>query len=272
MKYLAADPAPCLQPFILRYYQINGYTSEHQPYREFTFPNGFTSMVLHFEEPIQVSNVGYDGRHIPRSYIFGKYTKPVFVNHAFGAADVFGVIFHPGRFHLFLSLPQQELTNQLLDVADGFGEEMPDVLDRMYHNPSFQARINILERFFVKKLHYKDFRLDVVDAVVNHIFQDAGKTKVYQLARKFGLSRQHLNRLFLPRLGLNVKEYSRTIRFNFALRAILSGGCADLLQAAVDFGYHDESHLIKDFHDFTKGRPSEFLGEDNELARFLMPE
>ncbi|MCE7924097.1 MAG: AraC family transcriptional regulator [Haliscomenobacteraceae bacterium CHB4] len=270
MIYQQTFPSPLLQPFIVRYYQVNGIGSEADPYLECTLPNGYTSLVFHFEEKIKVSNVRYDGDAIPHFYIFGKYTAPIFVRHTFGKADVFGVIFKPAAFYHFFDAPQQELTDQLVDVKDGLGKEMDEALDRMYRPPELEHRKTVLETFFLKRLAGKDICENVVDASLAEILHRQGNLKVQDLAKRFRVTRQHLNRLFLQRIGLNVKDYSRTIRFNAALRALTTDRYTDLMQAVADFGYCDESHLIKDFHHFTGGRPSDFLGKENALAKFLM--
>ena len=270
MKYLTALPSPQLSPYILKYYQVIGITSNDSPYQEFTLPNALTSFVFHFRKPIEVSNVSYDGKKIPEFYIFGKYTKPIFVSHTFGKVDVFGVIFQPGSFRYFLRLPQNELTNQLLDVREGFGNKMGDLVDRMAETQDFHNRISLIEAYFKKRLSCQAFNFDKVAHVLAIIYQKCGNIQVQKLAKEVGLSRQYLNKLFLEREGLNVKEYTRIVRFNCALKAITSNNPIDIMQAVLDFGYHDQSHLIKDFHHFTQGRPKDFFQKENQLAKFLM--
>lgn len=269
MNYQLAYPSKPLIPFILRYYQVNGIGSESQPYEEFTLPNGLTSLVFHFGEKIVVNNVKYDGYDIPKFYVFGKYTQPVFVRHTFGEADVFGVIFQPAAFHYFLPVPQQELTDVLVDVRDGLGKEMDDVLDQMYEK-TFSERIKIIEQFFQRRLAGREYLPSLVDRALFEILQTNGKIQVHDMVRQFKVSRQHLNRVFVPQVGLSVKEFARIYRFNQGLNALSSAKKTDLLQIAVEFGYHDASHLIKDFHHFTSGRPSDFLSGNTELAKFLM--
>ncbi|MCB9052419.1 MAG: AraC family transcriptional regulator [Lewinellaceae bacterium] len=270
MKYLFTSPAPALQPFILRYYQVRGFTSESEPYKEFTLPNGLASLVFHFEEKIKVSNVEYNGEDIPQFYIFGQYTKPVFVRHTFGKADVFGVVFQPAAFHYFLGVPQQELTDKLIDVRDGLGREANEVLERMYTRPTFEARKAIADAFFLKRLRNTEYFENVVNRAVSEILSRHGNVQVKDLTEQFNVSRQHLNRMFLPKVGLNVKEFARTVRFNCALRALSTSKYSELKQVVEDFGFYDESHLVKEFDHFTGGRPSDFLRKENELAKFLM--
>lgn len=270
MHLEVAFPAPLLQPFINRYYQVAAYSTADDPVVDFTPPNGLTSLVFHFARQIRVSNVSYDGDNLPPCYILGKYTKPIFLTHAAGKADVFGVIFQPDGFHYFLGVPQQELTDQLVEVKAGLGPAMERVLDQMYHHPTLAARKHIMENFLVERLAGQEYRQDVVTAVLADIKKQNGKVLVKDVAKKYKVSPLHLRRCFLSRVGLGVKEYARTVRFNYALQAFASDRYHDLEQAALDFGYCDTPHLIKDFHHFTAGRPSDFLDHGHVVAELLM--
>lgn len=270
MNYYELLPSPLLSKFIVRYYHVCGTTSEWQPYEEAALPNGYTSLVFHFEEKIKVSNVGYDGGGIPKFYLFGKYSTPIFVDHRFGKVDVFGVIFKLGFFKYFHSLPQKQITNKLFDVVDVFGCEAERMITEMYRRSTIEERKMIIEDFFIKRLAYKSIVPDVVDAALQYIIQNKGQLQVKAVCHRFNVSRQHLNRLFGERLGLSVKTISRIIRFNVALQGFNKPLQGDLLQVAVDFGYSDASHLIKEFHHFTGGKPSDFISKDNQLARFLL--
>jgi AraC-like DNA-binding protein len=84
-----------------------------------------------------------------------------------------------------------------------------------------------------------------------------GALRVDALAGDLGVSRQHLALQFRQQVGLTPKLFSRICRFRHALvRLRAPGAGGDLAALAADCGYFDQSHLIRDFHDFAASTPA----------------
>lgn len=85
-----------------------------------------------------------------------------------------------------------------------------------------------------------------------------GQILVAELAKKVGYSQRHLNRLFLMQIGMNVKSYTRLVRFNDVLRHIQKSPCffAALSQQT---GYFDQAHFDKDFKAISGVTPQNYL-------------
>ena len=276
LLYEESSPSPILKDFILRFYQVRGFTSSLVSYTESTLPNGYTSLVLHFEEKIKVSNVKYDGEKIPQFYIFGKYTQPIYVEHTFGNVDVFGVIFKPGAFR-FLTREAQSIFTDTLVAVDHLDNKINEILEQMYEAKFhieekllLKERRKLLESFFCKKLEFKRYKANIVDVALSKIYQNKGNIKVKELSKALNISQQHLKRLFRDQIGLTPKFYAKTVRFNNVIKELDKSPNIDLLQLATNYGYHDPSHLIKEFYLFTGNKPSIFLKEENTLAKFLI--
>jgi len=280
ITYHETEPSEDLRPYILKFYNVFGYTSTVCPMVEKTLPNGYTSLVFHFKKKIGVSNVDYDGQDIPQSYVFGKYTKLIEVYHAYGAADTFGMIFQPGAFRHLVPENQQQFTDKLYHVCDvlgkGFWPYYHQLEDSSFHHWAFDPqsilyrRKKIMEEYLFKNLILSDSSQKFVDKVLEDILLNPVGIHLKGLSRKYAVSPQYLNRLFNRKVGLSVYKYARIIRFNQLIRSFDSIPNEDLLQLATDFEYHDISHLVKEFKHFTGDRPSEFLRTTNKLARFLL--
>jgi AraC-like DNA-binding protein len=95
-----------------------------------------------------------------------------------------------------------------------------------------------------------------------------GALRVETLAEGFGVSRQYLAAQFRDHVGLPPKLFARICRFRTARAAALAAtapGSApaaghDWAALALDSGYFDQSHLIRDFHDFAGASPDAHLG------------
>jgi len=91
-----------------------------------------------------------------------------------------------------------------------------------------------------------------------------GALRVETLADTFGVSRQYLAAQFREHVGLSPKLFARICRFRSARAAALAAPAAshghDWATLALDSGYFDQSHLIRDFQDFTGNSPDAHLG------------
>lgn len=74
----------------------------------------------------------------------------------------------------------------------------------------------------------------------------APSTSVSSLADGACLCKKQFERVFRSTIGMNPKEYSRIVRFQKVLW-ILQRGANNYARIAVDCGYADQSHLIRDF-------------------------
>ena len=84
-----------------------------------------------------------------------------------------------------------------------------------------------------------------------------------QLSKEACLSVKQLERKFKERTGVNPKLYQRIIRFDKAFRLKNSHPEFDWLRIALDCGYHDYQHLVKEYKDFTGMSPIAFHEVEN---------
>ncbi|MCE3265188.1 MAG: helix-turn-helix protein [Pseudoduganella sp.] len=89
-----------------------------------------------------------------------------------------------------------------------------------------------------------------------------GALRVETLADGLDVSRQHLAAQFREHVGLSPKLFARVCRFRAARAAALDAPRdRDWAALALDCGYFDQSHLIRDFQDFTGASPDAHLGK-----------
>jgi transcriptional regulator GlxA family with amidase domain len=80
-----------------------------------------------------------------------------------------------------------------------------------------------------------------------------------RLAREVGWSHRHLIARFKQQVGLGPKTAARLVRFDEVLRRLDERRPLDWGLVAVEAGYADQAHLIRDFRQFTGTTPTEFL-------------
>jgi AraC-like DNA-binding protein len=94
----------------------------------------------------------------------------------------------------------------------------------------------------------------LASAVIAH----RGNIIVESLANAAGVPRQHLARQFGEAIGVGPKLYCRLVRFRSALAQASRHRHLDWAQAALALGYTDQSHLIREFREFSGTTPTQF--------------
>jgi AraC-like DNA-binding protein len=95
--------------------------------------------------------------------------------------------------------------------------------------------------------------------------ETAGLISVSSLAKRVNLSNRQLERRFLDTVGMTPKRFCRIRRFQRVLQA-MEEPCANWADAAVECGYYDQAHLIRDFRRLSGLTPACLLGADTDLA------
>ena len=118
-----------------------------------------------------------------------------------------------------------------------------------------------MERALLSHLRNPPERHGAVPAALDVLGQSA-EARVRDVARRVGLSQRRFIQVFAAEVGMTPKLYSRVRRFQQA-RA-LARKTADWARIAVDCGYFDQSHLIRDFLEFSGLTPTDYLRRQSE--------
>jgi methylphosphotriester-DNA--protein-cysteine methyltransferase len=114
------------------------------------------------------------------------------------------------------------------------------------------TRVAVVERLLAE-LPYED------DPLVTHaatLLADAhDEASVSAIAGALGVSERQLERRFLARIGVTPKRFATLRRFERAVA--LATTAPSLTAAALDAGYYDQSHFIRDFRRFAGSSPRE---------------
>lgn len=151
-------------------------------------------------------------------------------------------------------------------IAELAGNEY--VLNDMMHDASFLERVYQEKDFGQQALIFEEGLAQNVDealphdsahhltlAIIDEIYQCHGTERVSDLESKLGYSRRHLTRCFTATMGMDIKTFSRHVRFQYVLHGIRDGRYSSVADAAMAASYCDQSHLQKDFHAFTNTTP-----------------
>jgi AraC-like DNA-binding protein len=95
---------------------------------------------------------------------------------------------------------------------------------------------------------------EVVSHAVRQINRRSGDIRMRDLAASCNLSERQLERLFLDKVGIAPTLYARIRRFRSVLDCLEDPGTFEplrLADLAAEYGYTDQSHMARDFRNFS---------------------
>ncbi|RDC66254.1 helix-turn-helix domain-containing protein [Adhaeribacter pallidiroseus] len=176
----------------------------------------------------------------------------------------FNIAFQPTALFQLTGISAFELTNQYLDAELIFSKNIRLILEQLQNAASYHQMVTIGDRFvtsLVSNARRETHRLDTISRMMIY---SGGKASLNWLAGESCLSTKQFTRKFYERTGVNPKTYLRIIRFTKAIHLKNAYPHRDWLRIALECGYFDYQHLVKDYKEFTKHIPNDFhLLENN---------
>ena len=257
MAYFFHLPSPPLNFYINRFYYLN----DSVPFpREKILPLPAIDLKINFGGVFQV----YDTDHsrpfttLTESWALGLWSTYHIVDWPLDLQYV-GVSFKPGGAYPFLGLPLSELQNQIVPLDTIWGSFAAEIRERLYAAPTIQARFDMLEKLFLARLCEAPLGLKAVQYAMAEIARRHGALSIRELSESMGMSQKHLIVQFKQMVGFTPKELGRLYRFADILASIDLTQPVDWTLVAHQFRYHDQSHFIRDFKEFTGHTPTDYL-------------
>ncbi len=160
------------------------------------------------------------------------------------AGEYFGIRFYPAALRHFFDLNVAEITNQYVNNQFFPCQCFAELHNILYQNSSFLQRSDLCEQWLLK--NFRPQPMSAFDHALSLIYQSHGGIKVSQLATVVGWSSRHLNRLFRFNTGLSTKLFIQIIRLQQVCKQLYTES-SDSLNTAFQFGFFDQSHLLRDY-------------------------
>ena len=262
MRYTEFHPLNPLNCFVECFWTLDGGGQSGPSQPERILPDGCVELILNFASPFAQHNDGSQAVQ-PRNFIVGQMTQPILISPT-GQVQLIGIRFHPAGTAPFFHLPMHELTNQVVELGS-FARTLETKLATATTGIHALAdKVLALEKVLTKLLYESktDFRLLRIAA---KIVERAGMISIDDLADEAGLSSRQLERRFLSGVGLGPKLLSRILRFQQVFRAV-DANESSWPTVALDCGYYDQAHLIKDFRQFAQQTPAVLFSESSTFT------
>jgi AraC-like DNA-binding protein len=256
--YREVLPAAPLRRYIECYWFLRApdrRPSEAQP----ILPDGCMEIVFHLGAPFRRCHPDGRTETQPVRMLVGQMDHPVTVLPS-GLVDVVGVRFHPSGAHPLFRFPMSELRNELVPLGDV--ADLTECLDGI----PIEGRARALDAIFLPRFQNDTAVSDGFDRAVKSVVAREGRVSVDSLSRGLGVSARQLERAFRERVGLGPKRFTRVLRFQSVFRRA-SLDERPWAELALECGYYDQAHFIRDFRAFTGQSPAALFQQEGELTR-----
>lgn len=236
-------PAPALLPYVtdIWTYEIPRLALADTPGTLTLLPDGFPTMCFVYGDPLQAA-YATEG-FTTRSAVCGFHSQPVRVSCG-GEVGGLTVRFTPWGLSCFVPFSLAEAAERRIPLRDFFPRcAIEDLESELFELRTSLARVRRVEAFLLAQL-----RPHAMDPTVHHAMSamaaDGGVRGIRQIARDMDLSERTLERKFQRTIGVPPKTFARVARLQEALRR--RDVLASWVESALDCGYYDQAHLIRD--------------------------
>jgi AraC-like DNA-binding protein len=234
-------PAPDLGYFVERYWIVEWHLSDSAPHLQETLPYPCVNLV--FQQG--------------GSYIFGVISGKFSILLE-NDGRVFGIKFRPGAFYPFVNWAVSQFTDRVVVVEDVFGPDGQALEAALFAQADVEKMIQLFEEFLRARLPGRDQNVDLINQIVDQIIADRAITRVAEVASHFGVSSRTLQRLFDQYVGVSPKWVIQRYRLQEAANQLANGDGVNWAKMALDLGYFDQAHFIKDFKTLVGQTPGEY--------------
>lgn len=180
-----------------------------------------------------------------------------------GNQALFGIRFYSEMAHHFLRNPISALNGYHVYLEDLWGQDARRMVERVAEATEITDRIALIEERLLQCLAASPIRSDsLLMTSMQYIYAFGGSMTIGALAEKVNYSERNLRRVFQNELGVSPKELIRIIQFQSLLQELVRGTKASFTDVALQHGYYDQSHVIKNFKAYYGMSPRQIFSAD----------
>lgn len=221
---------------------------------------------FYLADPYRVADFrGGAVQRVEPAVILGPHTRRTNDLVLGGTLRVFTIHFHPAGFHHLFGVPMHELANRAVCADAVLGREVTLLHERLHEAADDRARVATAEAYLLRRLDGRP-AASPVQRAASAIAEARGQASIASLARAACLGARQLERRFLEEVGISPKTLSRLTRFEHALRLREERPELRWSRIALDTGFYDQMHLVREFRALTGESPSRFTSALGRVA------
>ncbi|GBF39528.1 helix-turn-helix domain-containing protein [Leptospira johnsonii] len=173
-----------------------------------------------------------------------------------GEGRVFGIKFRPGAFYPFYKRSLSEITDKTIRIEEVFGTPTEPLEREVFELDSESDLVQFAENFLYERLPEEDETITWINDLIEKVSNDRSILKVEDMVRLSGMNKRSLQRIFNQYVGVGPKWVINRYRMFEILDRITKD--TDWVELALELGYFDQAHFIKDFKRMVGKSPEEY--------------
>jgi AraC-like DNA-binding protein len=247
IEHASVAPVPALAANIAELWAVR---VDDNPYeRARVLPDGSMLLFVNLGVPHAIERDGTT-RWFRKAWLVGAHSRWLDVQFA-RSSDLVVARFAIGGAHAWFGAAVAELADTVIDLELVWPVHRVEALrDRLAACPTLHGRIALLQHELLRTV--------AVDRslVRSTCAEIARGCSIEAVAERAGVSTRQLLRRYVTEAGLSPARVAKIARFRRALAR--STARYTWAEVAVDAGYYDQSHLIRDFRDLAGMTPEQY--------------
>ncbi|MCA1573694.1 MAG: helix-turn-helix domain-containing protein [Acidobacteria bacterium] len=180
-----------------------------------------------------------------------------------------GIRFRLGGAYPFFRFPISELSESVTELDLIWGRLVDEIRDELQEIGSLERRLLRLETFLLRQVQRSLEPNRLITFAVHQLQHSPQFLAIRDLASMIGITQKHLISQFEKIVGLRPKSFARVAKFQKVVNLIEQQKQIEWSAIALECGYYDQAHFIKEFHSFSGLNPSTYLTQRGDYVNYI---
>jgi len=267
MEYRQFLPSQPLREYIACYWSVSFEDFDFQNDVDLVLPDGSIDLVINFGEDLKQKNKvsGYESRIKDFGLVGQRMGSMEIVKN--GYIEIFAIRFKPYGLQALFNMNCAELTGFVSD-ENSIKKKVADKLLQLLSKvgicdeviPQVDATISRVLNPLAQVRPY-------VKRAAQKIVAQKGIFSVSDFCKGYGIHKSTLEKAFLFQTGISPKEYASIVRFNELYSRVSPE--VSFAQLALECGYYDQSHMIRDFKKYSGFCPTTLMSSGYQVPEII---
>jgi AraC-like DNA-binding protein len=258
--YQVYDPPASISAVVrgIHVYHANWNLEQHLPPPFITcLANTEQNLYFYLHDPVRLVTPSRRELSLPPSVFTGPKYKTAGL--LFGSDHLMlKIAFHPtGAFRL-LGINMQQTVNTGINATEFWGAEVNELLDQLRRAASYDTMVALATHFIAQQCEQSCRQEEPIDNTAIQMLDPLNNYSLQKWASMACLSLRQFERNFITRVGISPKLFLRIVRFEHAMKIKNDFPGKSWSDIALECGYTDAPHLLREFKSFAEFPPSRF--------------
>jgi AraC-like DNA-binding protein len=175
-----------------------------------------------------------------------------------GRGRAVSVKFRPGGFRPFIDGSVSQYTDRVVPLDAVFGATARALTHRVANSSDHQTMFGAIDEFLRLRHPQPDSSAELAARIAESVATDRLYTRVEQICADFDIGLRALQRLFNDYIGVGPKWIIQRYRLHEAAALLAADADVDGAAIALELGYADQAHFIRDFKRLIGSTPADY--------------